>query len=63
VKLESLVVEAGTDRPSPSSGGGGDLFAAVRWWILKPMRWSGGISVLSEEGGRGCWHVAGWGSV
>jgi hypothetical protein len=34
VKLESLVVEAGTERPSPSWGVGVCLQVDVRWWLL-----------------------------
>jgi hypothetical protein len=34
VRLESYVLEADTDKHSPSGGGGGCLQVVVRWWIL-----------------------------
>jgi hypothetical protein len=57
VKLDSLVVQAGTDRPSPLWGEGVSLQVAVRWWILTTgvvVR----VSVLSE-GRVGTLHAGG----
>jgi hypothetical protein len=50
VKVESYVVEAGTDRRSPSWGEGGFAGSSNRWWMLMTgvvVR----VSVLSVGGG------------